>query len=189
PSKSTTGDMAFFRAQGWDIDLAAHVRRGGHVLGLCGGYQMLGRVIADPDGIEGAPGQMRGLGLLDVTTVMRPQKHLRDVAATHLATAQPVRGYEMHIGETTGPDCARPVLDIGDRADGAQSPSGRIAGTYMHGIFAADGFRRAYLAQLGAASAVNSYAGQVDQTLDALADHLGAHMDLDEMLAIARGGV
>ncbi|MEM9268550.1 MAG: cobyric acid synthase, partial [Pseudomonadota bacterium] len=188
-SKSTSGDMAFFREQGWDIDLAAHLRRGGHVLGLCGGYQMLGRRIVDPDGIEGAPGQMRGLGLLDVETVMRPEKHLRDVDATHLPTGEAVRGYEMHIGETSGPDRARALMDIAGRPEGAISANGQVAGTYMHGIFAADGFRRAYLARLGTRSEISSYGAQVERTLDALADHLTTHMDLDGLMEIAQAGV
>lgn len=107
-SKSTRGDLAFLRAQGWDIDLLAHHRRGGHVLGLCGGYQMLGRSVADPDGIEGPAGETLGLGLLDVTTVMNAQKTLTRVSAVHAATDQPIQAYEIHIGRTDGPDRARP---------------------------------------------------------------------------------
>ena len=154
-TKSTRGDLAYLRAQGWDIDLAAHVRRGGRVLGLCGGYQLLGRRIADPAGIEGDPGASAGLGLLDVETEMLPEKHVTRVEGRHLATGQPVAGYEIHIGRTTGPDCARPVLEIGEhqhggRPDGATSPDGRVAGTYVHGLFASDAFRAAWLASLGA---------------------------------------
>src|SRR5580700_1351018 len=107
-SKSTRGDLAFLRAQGWDIDLLAHHRRGGHVLGLCGGYQMLGKSVADPEGIEGPSGETSGLGLLDVTTVMTPQKTLTRVTASHAATGQPIDGYEIHIGHTEGVDCVRP---------------------------------------------------------------------------------
>src|SRR6516165_10267635 len=95
-SKSTRGDLAFLRAQGWDIDLLAHVRRGGHVLGLCGGYQMLGRSVADPDGIEGPAGETAGLGLLDVSTVMTPQKSLTRVSAVHAATGAALDAYEIH---------------------------------------------------------------------------------------------
>ena len=150
-SKSTIADLAFLRAQGWDIDILAHRRRGGSVLGLCGGYQMLGRTIADPDGIEGPPGTVAGLGLLDVETVLGADKTtVAGRRARHVATGEPVAGYEIHLGRTTGPDCARPMLDLGGRADGATSPDGLVAGTYVHGLFAADAFRRAFLAALGA---------------------------------------
>src|SRR6201991_1846334 len=148
-SKSTRGDLDFLRKQGWDIDLLAHVRRGGHVLGLCGGYQMLGKSVADPDGIEGPPGETAGLGLLDVMTVMSPEKSLTRVAATHAATKQPIEAYEIHIGPTEGNDCARPFA-LGDGVpEGAIAVDGRVAGSYLHGLFSSDEFRRAYLARLG----------------------------------------
>ncbi|MBL4749247.1 MAG: cobyric acid synthase [Amylibacter sp.] len=185
-SKSTTGDLAFFRAQGWDIDLAAHVRRGGHVLGVCGGYQMLGREIHDPDGIEGPAGSHSGLGLLDVVTVMHPEKRLAEVSGTYLATGDQVRGYEIHIGNTTGPDCVQAWLEIDGCHEGAASPDGRILGCYIHGLFSADAFRTAYLTSLGAASATFNYDAQIDQVLDALADHIEAHMDLDLLLSLAK---
>ncbi len=184
-SKSTTGDLAFFRAQGWDIDLAAHVRRGGHVLGVCGGYQMLGKEIHDPDGIEGPAGSHTGLGLLDVVTVMYPEKRLAQVSGTYLATGDQIQGYEIHIGNTTGPDCARAWLEIDSQAEGASSPDGRILGCYVHGLFSADAFRTSFLNCLGAASTMFNYDGQIDQVLDALADHIEAHMDLDLLLSLA----
>ncbi|KGJ22947.1 cobyric acid synthase [Paracoccus sanguinis] len=185
-SKSTRGDLEFLRAQGWDIDLAAHVRRGGHVLGLCGGYQMLGRRIADPEGIEGTAGDTPGLGLLEVDTVMRPEKRVTLTRAVHAATGRPIEGYEIHLGVTDGPDCARPFARIGGRPEGAISPSGRIAGSYLHGLFASDGFRAAYLAGLGIASHGHSHAALVEATLDALAVHLEQHLDVCGMLALAR---
>ncbi|HEY0438745.1 MAG TPA: cobyric acid synthase, partial [Xanthobacteraceae bacterium] len=140
-SKSTLGDLAFLRAQGWDIDIAAHVRRGGHVLGLCGGYQMLGRSVSDPAGLDGVAGEAQGLGLLDVSTVMAGDKSTRAVTARHCANGMAVHGYEIHLGRTEGPDCARPVLTIDGRADGATSPDGRVLGTYVPGLFASDAFR------------------------------------------------
>ncbi|MFN3526858.1 MAG: cobyric acid synthase, partial [Paracoccus sp. (in: a-proteobacteria)] len=109
-TKSTLGDLAFLRAQGWDIDLLAHHRRGGHVLGICGGYQMLGRVIDDPSGADGVAGQVTGLGLLDVATTMSPDKRVQRV--TGHALGQPVSGYEIHMGRTSGPDCARPFAHV-----------------------------------------------------------------------------
>ncbi|MCB9946407.1 MAG: cobyric acid synthase [Rhodospirillaceae bacterium] len=185
-SKSTIGDLAFFRSQGWDIDLAAHVRRGGHVLGLCGGYQMMGCRLDDPDGIEGLPGAVEGLGLLDAATTLTADKTLVEVAGRHIASGQAVRGYEMHVGRTTGPALARPLLDLAGRPEGAQSPDGRIAGCYIHGMFAADGFRHAFLAALKPrADGGVAYDATIDATLDALARHLETHMDLDSVLAIA----
>lgn len=187
-SKSTRGDLSFLRAQGWDIDLMGHWRRGGQVLGICGGYQMLGRTIADPEGIEGPPGTDNGLGLLDVETVMVPDKSLHRITGRDLATGLDIEGYEIHIGRTDGPDCERPVLDIDGRLDGAKSPDGRVAGLYVHGVFSSDAFRSAWLSGLGASDVAYSYQAAVEQTLDGLADHLETHADLDGLLDIARGG-
>ncbi|SFR45758.1 adenosylcobyric acid synthase (glutamine-hydrolysing) [Yoonia tamlensis] len=184
-SKSTIADLADFRAQGWDIDLQAHIRRGGHVLGICGGYQMLGRQIIDDDGIEGPPSRVNGLGHLDVTTVMKPQKRLALSRATYLPTGDAVDGYEIHIGETDGPDCAQAFLSLDGRPEGAASPDGRVKGCYVHGLFAADRFRAAFLAALGKPVAAYDYGRGVEQTLDALAAHLETHMDLDRLLALA----
>lgn len=183
-SKSTIADLAHFRAQGWDIDLRAHIRRGGHVLGLCGGYQMLGRELADPEGIEGAPGVVAGLGHLDVTTVMKPEKRLSLTSATYSATGDPVAGYEIHLGETTGPDCARAWLHLDDRPEGAASVSGRVRGTYLHGLFASDGFRAAFLQELGVKSGLK-YDSSVEDALQSLADHVETHLDLDRILELA----
>ncbi|NHQ74335.1 cobyric acid synthase [Roseovarius gahaiensis] len=183
-SKSTIADLAHFRAQGWDIDLAAHIRRGGHVLGICGGYQMLGRDIADPDGIEGVAGSVPGLGHLDVITVMKPEKRLALTDATYRATGDAVQGYEIHLGETSGPDCARAWLDIAGRPEGAASPSGRVRGCYLHGLFASDAFRAAFLADLGGQSGL-TYGDDLETTLDALGQHMETHMDLDLLLRLA----
>ena len=180
-TKSTRGDLAFLRQQGWDIDLTAHLRRGGHVLGICGGYQMLGRVIRDPMGFDGPAGETEGLGLLDIQTEMAAEKRLTRVQGR--ALGQEVTGYEIHMGRTSGPDCARPFAHI-PRADGAISADGRVSGTYLHGLFADDGFRAAWLARVGVASAPG-YAAGVQQALDDLAAHLEAHLDVDGLLALA----
>lgn len=186
-SKSTRGDLAFLRAQGWDVDLAAHVRRGGHVLGICGGYQMLGRSVSDPEGIEGPAGTDAGLGLLDVETVMTPQKHLTEIEAVHAPTGAGFRGYEIHIGRTDGPDRARPFATVSGQLEGAITGSGRVAGSYLHGMFRDDPFRRAYLAGFGVASQ-SGYDAGVDAALDGLAAHIETHVDVDGLLALARGG-
>ncbi len=184
-SKSTIGDLTYFRAQGWDVDLYAHVRRGGHVLGLCGGYQMLGNTISDPDGVDGRPGTVDGLGLLDVDTVMADEKQVTLRHAQALPNREPVDGYEIHMGRTEGPDCARAWLEIDGRPEGAASPNGRILGSYLHGIFTSDAFRASYLSRLGVTSEI-AYEDGVEQTLDDLADHLERHMDLDLLLGLAQ---
>jgi adenosylcobyric acid synthase len=184
-SKSTVADMKALCREGWDIDLKAHARRGGHVLGLCGGYQMLGRMVHDPDGLEGPPGSVEALGLLDVETALTPEKALTRVTGKHLPTGHDIAGYEIHLGRTTGPDCARPFARIGDDADGAVSADGRVAGTYLHGCFASDGFRSAYLASLGAAASGLGFETVIERTLDELARHLERHIDLDRILALA----
>jgi adenosylcobyric acid synthase len=185
-SKATIPDLEFFRAQGWDIDLLAHVRRGGRVLGICAGYQMLGRAVADPQGIEGAPGQVAGLGLLDVATVMTGEKTLREVEGVGLG--QPVRGYEMHMGATEGSDTTRPLLSLAGHPDGALSRDGRVMGCYLHGLFAADGFRHALLSSLRAGREGGlAYETVVEDVLDGLAAHIEHHLDVEALLAIARG--
>ncbi|QOL81086.1 cobyric acid synthase [Pseudooceanicola spongiae] len=184
-SKSTIADLELFRANGWDIDLKAHVRRGGHVLGLCGGYQMLGRGVSDPEGIEGRPGRTEGLGLLDIETVMKPGKRLALSQAHHIASGAPLSGYEIHLGQTSGPDCGRAWLTLGDRPEGAASADGLVRGCYLHGLFTSDAFRAAYLAEIGGISQPG-YDAMVEQTLDALAAHIEAHMDLDAVLELAQ---
>jgi adenosylcobyric acid synthase len=185
-SKSTRGDLDFLRKQGWDIDLAAHVRRGSQVLGLCGGYQMLGKTVADPDGIEGPAGETPGLGLLDVATVMTPEKSLTRVSAVHAETKQAIEAYEIHIGRTGGNDRARPFARVGGAAEGAISADGRVHGSYLHGLFTSDEFRRAFLARLGVSASDESYSAKVESALDALAEHIEKHLDVDGILALAR---
>jgi len=185
-SKATIADLAALRAEGWDIDLAAHLRRGGMVIGLCGGYQMLGKRIVDPLGIEGPASEVAGLGLLDVRTELTADKTLIETNGIELTTGAPVRGYEMHVGRTDGAGCARPMLRLSDRSEGAVSADGRVQGCYLHGLFASDAYRAALLARLAPGrSGGLQYEVQVEQTLDALADHLEAHLDLDGLLAAA----
>jgi adenosylcobyric acid synthase len=182
-SKATRSDLAAFHANGWDIDIRAHHRAGGRVLGICGGYQMLGRSVSDPLGLEGAPGTTAGLGLLDVDTVMGETKQLRLENAVHLGSGAAINGYHMHMGETAGPDRSRAFARVGEQNEGAVSANGRVAGTYLHGLFAADPFRRAYLGT--AADPDFAYEQSVEATLDALALHLETHLDVDHLLALA----
>ena len=186
-SKATIADLAFLRAEGWDIDIRAHVRRGGHVLGLCGGYQMLGGRIADPGGMEGAPGAVEGLGLLDVETELGGDKTLVGVRGRCLAGDAPLEGYEMHVGKTRGPDTRRPVLRFVDgRLDGATSADGRISGTYVHGLFANAEQRRAWLARLGVAGGGADYGASVDAALDEIAAAMERHIDVDALIALSK---
>jgi adenosylcobyric acid synthase len=185
-SKATIADLAHFRAQGWDIDLQAALRRGAKVLGLCGGYQMLGRDIADPDGIEGKPGSVPGLGLLDLTTVMTPDKRVTETEALHPASGTRVKGYEIHLGRTEGPDRARPMFTVNGQPEGAMREDGRAMGSYLHGMFTEDAFRRAFLAGLGGTPGTVSYDRTVEETLDALADHLATHVDCARLLDLAQ---
>jgi adenosylcobyric acid synthase len=185
-SKATISDLAVLRAAGFDIDITAHRRRGGLVLGLCGGYQMLGGTIADPDGIEGPPGKADGLGMLDVTTTLSAEKRLEPARGT-TSDGAPFAGYEMHMGVTEGPDHTRPFARLADGTpDGAVSADGRVIGTYIHGLFADDRQRAAWLARLGAGPARIAYDDLVEQTLDALAAHLAAHIDIDRLLKLSR---
>ena len=181
-SKATRADFAALRQTGWDIDILAHHRAGKPVMGLCGGYQMLGKTIADPDGIEGAPGTSEGLGLLDVDTVLEPMKSLQVIAGNAQALGADIRGYHMHMGVTSGPDTAHPFATVAGQPEGATR--GNVIGTYMHGIFASDVFRHAFLH--GIADLTLNYETGVDATLDALADHLERHLDLDQLLKLAR---
>jgi adenosylcobyric acid synthase len=187
-SKATIADLAAFRAAGWDIDLTAHLRAGGRVLGLCGGYQMLGRRIADPDGIEGPPGEAAGLCHLDIETILSGDKRLVERSAMDAVSGLSVTGYEMHLGRTTGPATEHPFLILDGHPEGAVSPDGRVAGCYLHGLFAGDSWRRYYLASLGGqGDPLLDHSARVEATLDALAVHLEAHVDLDRLWQIANG--
>ncbi|MDB5456254.1 MAG: cobyric acid synthase CobQ [Caulobacter sp.] len=185
-TKSTLADLAFLRARGWDVDLAAHVRRGGRVLGICGGYQMLGTSVADPDGVEGPPGAAAGLGLLEVDTVLTGAKTLRPAAGQLTGSDATFEGYEMHVGVTTGPGTARPFARLdGLGEDGAVSVDGRIAGVYVHGLFAKASARAALLAPLGLTASGGDHAKRVDRALDAIAAQLEQALDIETLARIA----
>ena len=185
-SKATVAGLGTLRAAGFDVDIMAHRRRGGMILGLCGGFQMLGRTISDPGGIEGTPGVIDGLGLLDVDTTLSDEKRLEPVTG-QTSDGASVTGYEMHMGVTEGTDRARPFARLAEGlSDGAVSADGRVIGTYIHGLFSDDRQRAAWLKRLGGATAGVAYDDSIEQTLDALAAHLAAHIDLDLLLTLAR---
>lgn len=185
-SKASLADLRFLKAQGWDIDILAHIRRGGRVLGLCGGFQMLGRSVADPDGIEGPAETAAGLGLLDVETRLVPQKTLRRVIGAPWPEGPALTGYEIHNGVTTGGGLARPFLALDGQPHGATSADGRVAGCYVHGLFDSGTFRRHFLAGFGQAGERADQATRLDATLDGLAGRLEAFLDLDALLFLAR---
>jgi adenosylcobyric acid synthase len=185
-SKATIADLAALRATGFHIDIAAHRRRGGRVLGLCGGYQMLGRTIADPAGVEGPVGRAEGLGLLEVETELGGDKRLVPVRG-ETDDGMPFAGYEMHMGVTKGPDSARPFARLADGSpEGAVSADGRVIGTYIHGLFADDRQRAAWLARLNAGPSGIAYDALVEQVLDRLAAHIASHVALERLLSLSR---
>ena len=183
-TKSTLGELAFLRSEGWDHDVIAHARSGGRVIGLCGGYQMLGRRVRDPDGVDGPAGEAPGLGLLDVETVMGGEKSVQPVAGTCARSGVALSGYEIHMGSTTGLDTARPFAYLAGGPDGAVNVDGRVEGSYVHGLFAGDGFRARWLEGVrGGASSAFAYEPALEQALDELADGLEAALDVDALFA------
>ncbi len=185
-SKSTLADLNYMRDQGWDVDILAHHRQGGVVVGLCGGYQMLGSTIADPNGIEGPAGVVQGLGILNVETLIGGDKTLEEVMGIENTSGTSVRGYEMHMGETTGKDTERPWITLeGERPEGALSSNGRVMGTYLHGLFTEDPFRHAFLKQFCSEHTKSlAYEKQVEATLDELSLHLERHLDIESLLKV-----
>ena len=194
-TKSTIADLEFVRAQGWDIDILAHVRRGGRLLGICGGYQMLGSRVSDPEGIEGPARSVAGLGLLEVETVMGPGKRLRDVAGTLAGSPfgcdkSAFAGYEMHIGVTSGPGTRRPFVEFHDgTTDGAVSVDEQVAGCSVHGLFGMTSARSALIAAIGAAPGHQDHAASVDSALDEIASALERSVDINRIEAIAHGRI
>lgn len=186
-SKATIPDLLALKAEGWDIDIRAHARRGGKVLGLCGGYQMLGRTLRDPERVESDTESVEGLGLLDVETTMTGDKRLRPVSGMSMPDGTPFSGYEMHVGSTIGPDRSRPFARLSDGShEGAVSQQGNVVGSYCHGLLSDDRQRARLLAWIGAAPSALAYEAEIDRVLDGLADHLAAHLDADGLLALSQ---
>ncbi|WP_148252287.1 cobyric acid synthase [Aidingimonas lacisalsi] len=188
-SKSTRSDLAWLRAQGWERAIHRHLRYGGMVYGICGGFQMLGTALHDPAGLEGEPGSTPGLGLLAMETRMVVGKQLENVAGRLLLETErdiPVTGYEIHNGVTTGEALERPLVRLGDRNDGAISEDGQVMGSYLHGIFDHPDACTSLLQILGLASTPPTidYHQHRQQTLDRLADALEESTDTDALMAL-----
>jgi len=186
-SKSTASDLAWLKRQGWDAAMTRHLRYGGKVLGICGGFQMLGEWVDDSDGLEGTPGKVAGLGLLPLTTRMVPGKQLRNVSGVLMGEEATVEGYEIHNGVSEGPALGRSLFDLGTHLDGAISEDGQVMGTYLHGLFDHPDACQALLTKLGLAKAGSvDYNAHREQALERLADTLEAHLDIDAILALVK---
>ena len=184
-TKATIADLAFLKAQGWDLDIRAHLRRGGRLLGLCGGFQMLGRAVHEPEGLEGRERHALGLGLLDMETWMEPEKVTATLDAPDALTGAQVTGYEIHAGRSSGPALARPFLKLEGRDEGAVSADGRIVGAYLHGLFTSNSYRRCYLESLGSEAGGFSYRESLESALDELAEALEEALDVEGLFALA----
>jgi len=184
-SKSTIADLADLRRQGWDDDLQAHRRRGGRIIGVCGGYQMLGRSVRDPQAVEGGETMAEGLGFLDIETEMAPEKTVRNIQARSAVHDVALSGYEIHLGVSEGPDCARPMTLLDGRPDGAVSPDGKVSGTYLHGLFDSDAYRAKLLAEFGIRGGQTNFRADVDAALDEIADDLDRLVGFERLMSAA----
>jgi adenosylcobyric acid synthase len=180
-SKSVQADLAWLRAQnngGHEEAIKRHLRYGGKVIGLCGGYQMLGHMLHDPSGLEGKPGSMPGLGLLDCETTLESEKQLKNVNGWLKVSPgrTAMQGYEIHMGMTRGPALARPAVCFDDgRTDGALSADDQILGTYCHGLFDHPAALAALLGWAGADGiAPVDLAARREADIDRLADAVEA---------------
>ena len=180
-SKSTIADLSFIREQKWDVDLLAHLNRGNFVLGICAGYQMLGKKIDNTLGQEGKPSMIEGLNILDVDTVLTTTKTLTRVLAKHSTSGINFEGYEIHIGKTKGNDCDKPFAIVNNENEGAVSENGCVMGSYLHGMFKNNDFRSNFLNKIGFKSSNLDYSKNVDQSLNNFADFLEENINVSEI--------
>jgi adenosylcobyric acid synthase len=184
-SKATRADLAFLREQGWDSQIEKHLRYGGKLLGICGGFQMLGDRVDDPDGLESNAGSSTGLGWLAMTTRLIAGKQLRNVQGVFLPADTAIHGYEIHNGVSEGSALLRPMLQLGERNEGAISDDGQVMGCYLHGLFdraeACNGILQ--WAGLRGERAVD-YDDHRQKDLDRLADLIEEHLDTERLLSV-----
>ncbi|MEC8427300.1 MAG: cobyric acid synthase CobQ, partial [Pseudomonadota bacterium] len=190
-SKNTRQDLQWLRDNGWEQAIQKHLRYGGKVLGICGGFQMLGQRIEDPEGLEGAPGGSDGMGYLAMATTLEPHKQLERVSGTIGLPGQPevtIEGYEIHMGVSSGSELQRGVIQLTDagesRREGALSQDGQVLGTYLHGLFDHADACRELLRWAGLSEAKTvDYRQRQEAEIERLADTLGQHMDLQRTFA------
>jgi len=184
-SKNVRADLNWLRAQGWDREIERHLRYGGRVIGICGGYQMLGRAIHDPLGLEDAAGSSEGLGLLDIETTLETEKRLTRVCGTLTLGGAAVEGYEIHMGVSCGKGLSHPVALLGDSRDGARSEDDQVLGSYLHGMFDHPEACRALLRWAGMREAQSvDYHAIKEQALDRLADALEQRLDIEGLIQL-----
>ncbi len=185
-SKATIADLRFMKSEGWDIDILAHARAGGAVLGICGGYQMLGDLVADPKGIEGQVTHENGLGLLPISTLLAEEKQTRVCEAKVTGVEGNITGYEIHAGESDAGGAFDPFMTVGNELIGLKAKGAPVWGTYLHGLFENGAFRKSFFGGIGAEISGADFGPKVEAALDALADALEEHLDLDAMLLHAQ---
>lgn len=178
-SKSVRTDLDWLRTHGWEQAIQRHLRYGGKLLGICGGYQMLGKSINDPFGLEGSAGSCLGLGLLDMETTLEAEKQLKRCVGTLTLGGEAVSGYEIHVGVSHGPALARPLLQLGDSQDGAISDDSQTAGTYLHGLFEAPEACARLLDWAGLKDAQSlDYHALREEGIDRIANSIEQHLDM-----------
>ncbi len=184
-SKAVRADLHWLRQQGWEAAIRRHLRYGGRVLGICGGYQMLGQWLHDPQGIEGEAGSSQGLSLLALETRLQATKRLRRRHGHVLPGGESIHGYEIHAGVSDGPDRQRPALCLDDIDEGARSADDQILGTYLHGLFDhADGCAALLRwAGMTPTSAVPDYQQQQEASIERLATMVEEHLDVERLLS------
>lgn len=201
-SKSTVADLGWLRASGWESYLARHRARGGWIMGICGGYQMLGQRILDPAGVESTQAETLGLGLLEIETRFEEEKITTAVEGRDRAFDLPIGGYEIHAGRIQGRDLTRPLFALApsapagghsqDGLEGAQSEDGRVLGSTIHGLFDQAAFRRAWLNRIRRAKGLGSLEARPGsdahelraRAYDQLADTLERSCELERILKL-----
>ena len=182
-SKSVQSDLDWLKQQGWQEQIQKHLRYSGKVIGICGGYQMLGQQLHDPNGIEGPAGSGEGLGLLDFETILEEQKQLAQVTGTFIWDNAEVSGYEIHMGISSGPALETPAVKLNDKVDGIISKDNQIIGTYLHGLFDKESALQSLLNWAGLKNIEHfNYEELREQELDRLADEMQQHIDIESLL-------
>jgi len=185
-NKATIAAMLELEKNGWAEPIRMHAARGGAIIGICGGLQMLGELIIDPDAMEGTQRQIAGLGLLKIKTMLQRQKIVCERQALDDRLNERVRGYEIHLGISHGDDCTRAPFVVDGKKEGAANADGRIWGTYLHGLFANGIWRKKYLASLGFSSQGREQMQIMNDALDQIATLLDKSLDIDTLFALAR---